>query len=302
MSSGIGKYPILLKSNACFGHTAYVTREYCRTLTVRPLKRSFEHNFLSTVMEIETSHFVAWEPFCSKCHFWIIWVMYIVGIRRARSIFMQNCGSLLPFCEELLTGLFCSISKTTNVIRTRVFYVHFSQWELLMSWTNNHVTHSLPLFTGLENFSNWFWGQNASNGKYIHVLTYFIKQKSKYIYIEPELNIKIIKLKQKCGRMSEYCVLSPPFLLISSLNKSYWIPDNVRWTLKTIFYCHVETFAYKPSINSKIENSFCRSKLAIINIWENPNYIMVLTKKKKKLDQSVLSAFCMLWIPYFPIY
>ena len=76
---------------------------------------------------------VAWEPFCSKCHFWTNGVMYIVGIRRARSIFMQNCESLLPFCEELLTGLFCSISKTTYVIRTRVYYVHFSQWELLMS-------------------------------------------------------------------------------------------------------------------------------------------------------------------------
>ena len=61
----------------------------------------------------------------------------------------------------------------------------------------------------------------------------------------------------------------------------------MRWTLKTIFYCHVETFAYKPSINSKKENSLRRSKLAIIHIWENPKYIMVLTKKKKKLDQSV---------------
>ena len=134
--------------------------------------------------------------------------MYIVGIRRARSIFMQNCGYLLPFCEELLTGLFCSISKTTNVIRTRVFYVHFSQWELLMSRTNNHVTHTLPFFTGLGNFSNWFWGEND-----IHVLTSFIKQNSKYIYIEPELNIKTIKLKPKRGSISEYCefqtVLSP---------------------------------------------------------------------------------------------
>ena len=141
--------------------------------------------------------------------------MYIVGIRRARSIFMQNCGYLLPFCEELLIGLFCSISKTTNVIRTRVFYVHFSQWELLMSRTNNHVTHTLPLFTGLGNFSNWFWVENACNGKYIHVFTSFIKQKSKYIYIEPELNIKTIKLKQKRGSISEYCefqtVLSPFF-------------------------------------------------------------------------------------------
>ena len=113
---------------------------------------------------------VTWEPFRSKCHFWMIWVTYIVGIRRARSIFMQNCGALLPFCEELLTCLFCSISKTTNVIRTRVFYVHFSQWELLMSRTNNHVTHTLPLFTGLGNFRNWFLDENASNGKYIHVL------------------------------------------------------------------------------------------------------------------------------------
>ena len=25
----------------------------------------------------------------------------------------------------------------------------------------------------------------------------------------------------------------------------------MRWTLKTIFYCHVETLAYKPSINRK---------------------------------------------------
>ena len=59
---------------------------------------------------------------------------YIVGIRRARSIFMQNCVSLLPFCEELLTGHFCSISKTTNVIRIRAFYVQFSQWELPECW------------------------------------------------------------------------------------------------------------------------------------------------------------------------
>ena len=72
----------------------------------------------------------------------------------------------------------------------------------------------------------------------------------------------------------------------------------MRWTLKTIFYCHIETFAHKPFINSKIENSFCRSKFAIINIWENPKYTMVLAGKKKKLDQSVLSAFCMFLIPW----
>ena len=64
----------------------------------------------------------------------------------------------------------------------------------------------------------------------------------------------------------------------------------MRWTLKSICYRHVETFVYKPSINSKIENIFCQSKLAIKNIWENPKYIMVLTKKKKKyLDQSGVS-------------
>ena len=76
----------------------------------------------------------------------------------------------------------------------------------------------------------------------------------------------------------------------------------MHWTLKTIFYCHVPTFAYNPPINNKIENIFSRSKLAIINIWENPNSIMVLTKKYRKLDQSVPSPFCMFWIPYFPIY
>ena len=32
-----------------------------------------------------------------------------------------------------------------------------------------------------------------------------MKQKSKYIYIESELNIKTIKFKQKRGSISEYC-------------------------------------------------------------------------------------------------
>ena len=56
----------------------------------------------------------------------------------------------------------------------------------------------------------------------------------------------------------------------------------VLYCILTTFYCHIETFAYKPSLNSKIENIFCWSKLAIINIWKNPKNIMVLTKKKKE--------------------
>ena len=37
--------------------------------------------------------------------------MYIDEIRREKSIVMQNCVPLLPFYEELLSGLFCPISQ-----------------------------------------------------------------------------------------------------------------------------------------------------------------------------------------------
>ena len=74
-------------------------------------------------------------------------------------------ANLLPFCKELQPGLCCSIPKTTNVKRTRVFYVHFSQWKLPIS-QKNHVTHTLPLFQ----FSNGFWSENASHCKYITIL------------------------------------------------------------------------------------------------------------------------------------
>ena len=57
--------------------------------------------------------------------------------------------------------------------------------------------------------------------------------------------------------------------------------------------CRIATFAYKPSINSKIKkkNIYCRSKLAIKNIWENPKYIMVHTKKEEKVRPE-----CSIWI------
>ena len=43
----------------------------------------------------------------------------------------------------------------------------------------------------------------------------------------------------------------------------------------------IQFFAYKPPKNNI--NFFCRSKLAIINIWENPKSITVLIKKDEKL-------------------
>ena len=44
----------------------------------------------------------------------------------------------------------------------------------------------------------------------------------------------------------------------------------MRWTQKPSLTVMLKLLHYKPSINSKIENIFCRLKLAIINIGNNP--------------------------------
>ena len=63
----------------------------------------------------------------------------------------------------------------------------------------------------------------------------------------------------------------------------------MRWILQNIFYCHVFlTFAYKPSMNQKNKNMFCRSKLDIENRTKS---IMVLTKIKKKVRPILNSLF-----------
>ena len=69
----------------------------------------------------------------------------------------------------------------------------------------------------------------------------------------------------------------------------------MRWTLKTIFYCHIETFAQKPSINSKIENSLCRSNFAIINIIMGKSEVHYGSHKKEEKVRPECSI-CILYV------
>ena len=55
----------------------------------------------------------------------------------------------------------------------------------------NDVTNTMPLFSVQQRSLNWTECENASNGKLIHKLTYFIKQKIKiYLHLASKLNIK----------------------------------------------------------------------------------------------------------------
>ena len=110
-----------------------------------------------------------------------------------------------------------------------------------------------------------------------------------YVFYPNTINLVknlVWNLKNKCGFFSKHNLKTFfnrwPFSLTSSLKSIYKRPDIVRWTLKTICYRHVETFAHKPSMNSKIENIFFRSKLAIDNLGENPKNIYGSHEKKRR--------------------